>query len=188
MSEVKSCLMADKEKQNNLNMQRELARYVVEYKAKNRKSALKAHRWKFFFAYGPLVFIIIGSVMKIIDEIVNIYIRVNVETLINSITWEEIFFWNIFSDIQIILMIIGISIAIISIVVFIIDACRNHKFSIGKKLIWSLLILFFHWIIFPFYFNEYIMYDDLEKVKEDYISVLEGRTSVKQENTFEEEK
>lgn len=61
-----------RESHNNWNVQRELARFEMEYKAKNRAAALKEHRGQLFWAYGPLVLFAICFLVMVIMAFANI--------------------------------------------------------------------------------------------------------------------
>lgn len=160
-----------KERQNNWNVQRELARFEMEYKSKNRKAALKEHRGKLFWAYAPLgvfaIYVVMATIMMI-----GIYAE-----------WLNV---NAMSDGQIYGMlavvvapaVIGTVINVISIIIFIVDACQNPKFSTGKKVLWSLLISLLNWFVFPVYFHKHILYKNLEFEKENFRRTLEGKETL----------
>lgn len=171
-----------KEGQSNWNVQKELARFEMEYKAKHRAAALKEHRRELFLAYGPLGLFAIWFVMAIIMVFLNTYAHANIETFASD--ERKVVLFAFFSRIMIFPMIIASVINIISMIIFIIDACKNPKFGTGKKVLWSLLLFNLNWIIFPLYFHEYILYDKLEEEKENYKCVLEGRGPIKPERPF----
>ena len=175
-----------RERKNNWNVQKELARFEMEYKAKHRKAALKEHRRELFLAYGPLGLFAIWFVMAIIMVFLNAYAHANIETFASD--ERKVVLFAFFSRIMIFPMIIASVINIISMIIFIIDACKNPNFGTGKKVLWSLLLFNLNWIIFPLYFHEYILYDRLEEEKENYKCVLEGRGPIKPERPFWEER
>ncbi len=157
-----------RERQKNWHVQRELARFEMRYITQNRKTALKENRAKLFWAYGPLGLFAIYAVMAII-MVIGIYAE-----------WLNV---NAMSDGQIYGMIavvvapavIGTVINVISIIIFIMDASQNPRFSKGKKVLWTLLLLGLNWFAFPVYFHKHILYKNLEFEKENFQQILEGK-------------
>lgn len=155
------------EKQNRWNEQKELACFEVEYKAKNRKAELKEHREKLFWAYGPLGLFAIYAVMAIIWMILVSTEVLDVEAMSEG---------QVYGMLAVVVApaVIGVVINLISIIIFIMDACHNPKLSTGKKVLWSLFLSLLNWIAFPVYFHKHILYQNLEFEKENLRRSLEG--------------
>lgn len=83
---------------------------------------------------------------------------------------------------------IGMVVNIISTVKFVVEVCKNPNFGTGKKVLWSILLVNLNFIIFPVYFHKYVLYDKLEREKENYKCVLEGKESIELEKPFWEER
>ena len=150
-----------KERQSNWNVQKELTRFEMEYKAQNSKNEMKENRGKLFLAYIPFVIFTVCMVALLIICITN---------------------WDTFGEPSTIYLMLGIAgivsigviINTISIIYFIIDASQNAKFGTGKKILWVLLLCGLNWLIFPIYFHKHVLYKDLEFEKENFRRTLEG--------------
>ena len=80
----------------------------------------------------------------------------------------------------------GTVINTISIIIFIIDASQNPKFSTGKKVLWSLLLCGLSWFVFPVYFHKHILYKNLEFEKEFDISTIYMPKTTTNTKTYED--
>ena len=166
-----------KERQNNWNVQRELARFEMEYKAKHRVAALKEHRVQLFWAYAPLVLLVIYILLMIIMMFANI------DTLAMDNRQFVLFYMLVLSP--------GVMCLVtnaISTVMFVVKVCKNPNFGTGKKVLWSIALVDLNLCIFPVYFHKYILYDKLEREKEKYKCVLEGKEPIEAEKPFWEER
>lgn len=166
MKETEKYNAVGRNKQNNWNVQRELARFEVEYKVKKRDEELKEHRRELFWAYTPFVIFTICLLAMAIVCITN---------------------WDTLGEPPIMFVVLGIAVIevigviinTISMIYFIKNACQNPKFSKGKKVLWTLIILGLNWFAFPVYFHKHILYKNLEFEKENFRRILEGKEPLK---------
>lgn len=148
----------DRERQVKWELQKRLADFAVEYKKQNRKKELKEHKKLLFWAYAPATLIII-------------YIIAMIPALVLASGFDWKFYLMIFLAIT--SGIAAVVINLVSTIRFMMYACDNPKIVVLHKVIWVIAFFYFNIFIFPLYFHEHILYQDLDAEKEKLLCAWE---------------
>lgn len=99
---------------------------------------------KFFWAYAPILLLVGGFVTLICAGTQST----------NGILSGS---GQMISAIALVMIILSVITTYVSMVIFIVTACKNPSFENGKKVFWGIMFYFFNMFAYPIYLHKYIL-------------------------------